>query len=424
MLACLPAVTMAGHGTAIDAPVQGQALTRQLFAGDARGPYATGTLEALWVNDALDDTSTADPDDKRKVLVQVWYPATVRDGMPRAPYAIQPQLYGKDSWIHRFADVDTGSVIGAPVAEELVADVPRRLPVLIYNHGNGNPHFSATFQTQFLASHGYVVVAIGHPGANGIERYPDGTPYRNDGRKALASRPSDRNDLSREAFEYAFTQSDLGLFVQDIGFVIDRLTLLDADPAHLLHQRLDLDRIGALGWSLGGVLSLQAGRDEPRIKAVANLDGWPYGLMGANGVVTNGSARPMLLMFCPANSGTTLTVFPGGKVGTGGEIDAEGVEAATATETYVWSMLRRSRADWYHVTIDRTHHGHFSDVTLLPGASHPADLHPRAAHAIINAYVLAFFNRHVREGGEASPLLSGEQGFPEARLLRRQRQQP
>ncbi|MBL8266310.1 hypothetical protein [Steroidobacter sp.] len=44
-------------------------------------------------------------------------------------------------------------------------------------------------------------------------------------------------------------------------------------------------------------------------------------------------------------------------------------------------------------------------------------LHPRAAHAIINAYTLEFFDGYVR-GVENAPVLSGEKNFPEATLLR------
>jgi dienelactone hydrolase len=46
--------------------------------------------------------------------------------------------------------------------------------------------------------------------------------------------------------------------------------------ADRFYRRLDLESVGALGWSLGGVLALQASRDEPRIKAAVNLDGWLY----------------------------------------------------------------------------------------------------------------------------------------------------
>ena len=378
----------------------------QVFAGDLRGPYETGTFEALWVNEALEDPSTAAPHDKRKVMVQVWYPATAPKRARRAPYAINPQLYARDHWARKLGHVQTQSFLDAPVAGAI-----ERFPVLIYNHGGGNPHFSATFQTEFLASHGYVVVAIGHSGANEIERFPDGTSYRNDGVSWMASPPENEPLAPRDEFEYRWRHSDLSLFVKDISFVLDRLTVLNADPKHRFHGRLDLDRVGSLGWSLGGFLSLQATRDEPRIRAAVNMDGWPYGLMGANGAVARGVERPVLLMFAASNEGAGIPAYPGG------EVEATEVEVGRAASTCYWAMLRRSTADWYYVSLARTHHGHFSDGPLFE-APDPQWLHPRAAHAVINSYTLEFFDKYVRGGRQDTPLLSGEHHFPEATLLR------
>ncbi|WP_341645256.1 hypothetical protein [Thauera sp. SDU_THAU2] len=47
--------------------------------------------------------------------------------------------------------------------------------------------------------------------------------------------------------------------------------------------------------------------------------------------------------------------------------------------------------------------------------------HPRAAHAIINAYVLAFFDRYVKTSTSKeldTPLLSGQQHYPGTTVLR------
>ena len=407
---CLLGVVYAFPGTAATPVAEPQSdsfrVPAQVFAGEPRGPYETGTLEELWVNAALGDPSTSDPHDKRKLMVQVWYPATVPKRARHAPYAISPQLYAKDNWVHGLRHVQSQSFLDAPVAASA-----ERFPVLIYNHGGGNPHFSATFQTEYLASHGYVVVSIGHSGANEIERFPDGTPYRNDGAARTESPPEGQALAPRDEFEYRWQHSNVSLFVKDISFVLDRMTELDAAPRHRFHGRLDLARVGSLGWSMGGYISLQATRDEPRIKAAVNMDGWPYGLMGANGVVTLGNERPMLLIFTASNDGAAILAYPGG------EVNAAQVELGRAASTYYWALLRRSRAEWYHVTLARTHHGHFSDHPLFE-APDPKWLHPRAAHAIINSYVLEFFDKHVRGSAQGTPLLSGERHFPEATLLR------
>lgn len=172
----------------------------EVFAGEPRGRYQTGTFEAMWVSETLDDPSTADPHDKRKLMVQVWYPATPPKHPRRAPYAISPHLYGEDNgWVHEFAHVRTRSVLDAPAAAS-----PERLPVLIYNHGGNRPSFSATFQTEFLASHGYVVVAIGHSGSNKIQRFPDGASYTNDGVSLAIQSPPGEKRAWRESADYRY----------------------------------------------------------------------------------------------------------------------------------------------------------------------------------------------------------------------------
>ncbi|MBL8270284.1 alpha/beta hydrolase family protein [Steroidobacter sp.] len=386
-------------------------IPEQIFAGEPRGRYETGTFEELWINTALADPSTADPTDKRKVMVQVWYPAAVPRNAKRAPYVLNPQLYSKDHWLHQVEHVRTQSFLNAPLTASDEA-----FPILIYNHGNGQPHFSGTFQTEFLASQGYVVVAIGHPGSSGIERFPDGTTYENDGLKWNAERPQTSNSrdepFGREGVEYGFTHSDLSLFVKDISFVLDRLTQLATDPKSRFYRRIDLQRVGAWGWSLGGLQALQAARDDERVRAAANLDGWPHGLAGPQGVVTLGSERPVMLMFNPANGGPRVPGPPGGEVSVGE------VESSYAASTYFWTLLRRTAADWYHVTVARTNHGSFSDLPLFEPVA-PKNLHPRAAHAIVNAYTLAFFDRYVRGDVASTSLLSGDGAYPEVTLLRR-----
>ncbi|MBL8270283.1 MAG: hypothetical protein JNL55_28045, partial [Steroidobacter sp.] len=100
-----------------------------------------------------------------------------------------------------------------------------------------------------------------------------------------------------------------------------------------------------------------------------------------------------------------------------GTVDAEMLEAGFATATYFWSMLRRSTSDWYHVTVAGTTHASFSDLPLFE-AEKPGNLNSRAAHAIINDYTLAFFDRYLR-GKSKGGLLSGEITYPDAKLLRK-----
>lgn len=50
------------------------------------GPYAIGTVTYHWVDATRTEVFTADPNDRRELMVQVWYPARANRSAPRAPY--------------------------------------------------------------------------------------------------------------------------------------------------------------------------------------------------------------------------------------------------------------------------------------------------------------------------------------------------
>lgn len=67
------------------------------------GPYAIGTVTYDWVDTARPEIFTADPNDHRELMVQVWYPARANLSAPRAPYVGMParSRQGWRSWRSR-----------------------------------------------------------------------------------------------------------------------------------------------------------------------------------------------------------------------------------------------------------------------------------------------------------------------------------
>lgn len=369
----------------------------RLFSGDIRGPYRTGTFEELWVDERREDATTSVPGDKRRLMVQVWYPAETESDSPPAPYALHRELYPRDqqqNWLDRAQHVVTTSALAAP----LVA-TPREFPVLIYNPGAGYPPFSATFQTEFLASHGYVVVAVGHSDVSRIERFPDGTSYRRD---RNVPRVSDEQRRGMTAVDELWSwikqisQWETSLHVRDISFVLDALQSRAATRGNFFYQRLDMNRVGSLGWSLGGATSFQASRDEPRIKAAVNFDGRLY-----TDAVDTGTHRPILMMHGDRRPGPPPT--------------AADREVRLVGDSLFWRMFSKTDADWYDLTLRGAHHQHFSDLTLLS----PVDsqyMHPKLAHDIVNEFTLEFFDKYLR-GRADTPLLSGARRYPDTQLV-------
>ena len=112
------------------------------------GPYAVGSLDSMWIDESREERLTKDPSDKRRVLVRFWYPAEPAPGAQPSAYIQSPEEFGSLPIFKSVAHVKTNSFDAAPVAS-----ASRRYPVLIYNHGGSWTRFSATFTTEWIASH-------------------------------------------------------------------------------------------------------------------------------------------------------------------------------------------------------------------------------------------------------------------------------
>ncbi|MBL8264864.1 alpha/beta hydrolase family protein [Steroidobacter sp.] len=374
-----------------------------VFAGEPRGPFQTGTFEELWIDRDREETTTSDPSDLRHLMVQIWYPAQFKGDPPRAPYALHREFYPHDEeaqWLDAAAAVRTHSVLNAPTAKH-----PKPFPVLIYNPGASHPPFSATFQTEYLASHGYVVVAIGHTGWTRIERFADGYNYRPDEDDVDAAATQTPGKSQAEQLQHKvelYARLKMPMLVKDISFVLDRLQTLNSTSGHRFHDRLDLTRVGSLGWSLGGALSIQASRDEQRVKAAINLDGWLY-----TDVQKTGTNRPVMIMHGEGTAEESLRQ------------SAAEREKRLFAATLPWQLYAKMTAPWYDVTLAGADHEHFSDRTLFRSADVSA-MHPRVAHDIVNRFSLEFFDKYLK-GSTNTPLLSGTEQYRDVLLQQSER---
>lgn len=348
------------------------------------GPYAIGTVTYHWTDPARPDPFAADPRARREVMVQVWYPARPTD-RPRARYvqdgaALAPiaRVLGLPAFVtSHLGLVRTHAVEGAPAA----ALGPR--PVLVFSHGRGGYRQHNTFQVEHLVSHGYVVAAIEHPHAAAGVVFPDGrvTP------------------MDPRMMDEAFVDASVPVLAEDVVFVADRLAGLNADdPKGVLTGRLDLGRLGLFGVSLGGMTTADACRRDPRFRACLIMDA----VVPAE-VVRAGLRQPVMWI-----SRDVATMR------------AEGWREADVAETdgSMRAAFAGLSGDGYLVLIPGVFHPGFADAPFL--AATPAaralrlvgPAEPRRASRIINAYALAFFERHL--GGAPAPLLDGPSGgWPE-----------
>ena len=100
--------------------------------------------------------------------------------------------------------------------------------------------------------------------------------------------------------------------------------------------------------------------------------------------------------------------------------EEKAVMAGLVAQTRTWDSVFRaaSTGDVYDVTLAKTEHGNFSDLTLFFPRD-PKLMDPRRAHAIILAYTEAFFDKYLK-GKPTSDLLKGPAAqFPEVTFAKK-----
>lgn len=342
------------------------------------GPFAVGTHEYLWIDANRHDPFIKDPNFKRHLIVRVWYPAEASTG-EKASYILDLKEFSEKSSYATFTAAKTNAVTDAPIAKS-----KEPFPILVYQPGGGTARFIGTFETEQLASRGYVVVAADHPGFSETVRFPDGVAFT----PSEHVQPKESGDF-RQDVKNSWTWLNDEVFATwtaDASFTLDKIEQLNKTPGQLFYRQLDPSRIGMFGWSFGGATSVEMSMDDPRVKAVVDQDGQLFG-----NARQKGTARPLMLMH---HGGEDKPPKP--------EQEAVLKELIAQTKAWDQSLIEHSTNDRYEITIAKTQHGHFSDFMLAFPAG-PDELDPRRAHAIIVSYTLAFFDKYLR--GQDSDLL-------------------
>ncbi|MGY0235621.1 alpha/beta hydrolase family protein [Longispora urticae] len=269
----LPA-TVACVGLIATGPVAAWALPVPVFPAPSGG-FAVGTRVEQWTDPARPETFTADPDDRRTVVVQLWYPARPSPGhVRRARYLGRTEQEARtvSDALARSAGLPGFLVDGVPLARtRAVVDAPvepggGRFPVVLFSPGSGGVRTQNTAWAEELASHGYVVAALDHP-------YDSAAVVLADGRTVTTRLASTGDPARDDELAAGWT----AIRAADLGFVLTRLDGLDRDGTGPLGGRLDTGRVAVTGHSMGGAAAFQAARQDRRFDAVVDLDGYPHG---------------------------------------------------------------------------------------------------------------------------------------------------
>lgn len=221
------------------------------------GPFQVGTV--LWDINRPGRGSSPLARGGCPVSVQLWYPAEPGSGDGRAPYNwAGASLLSASRWVR------TSATLNAALSSDRT-----RYPVLVYLPGWAGVRGENTAFVQDLASRGFVVVGIGYsdPACAGV----DGS--------ASNAAGIDMDFSSQAAFEHTLgvARQKIDRVAEAASHVIDALEALDrVDLGGRFRGRLDLNRIGVVGYSLGGAIAMQLCWRDERLKAAVNIDGWLF----------------------------------------------------------------------------------------------------------------------------------------------------
>ncbi|OKK17346.1 collagen alpha-5(VI) chain [Streptomyces sp. CB00455] len=350
------------------------------------GRFAVGTGVVQWTDPRRPESFTADPNDLRTVVVQLWYPAQKGSaGARRAQYLGRTEQEARTVSDALAGEVGLPGFLfdGVPRAHtHAVFDAPvagggERFPVVLFSPGSGGVRTQNTAWAEELASHGYVVAALDHPYDSAVVVLADGRTVH-----AETASTGDRDKDGELAAHWTAVRA------ADLGFVLTRLEHLDrGEITGPLTGRLDTGRVAVTGHSMGGAAALQAARQDHRFGAVIDLDGYPHGPASPS------LHQPTLALTQAVTSGTDPHYMP------------------RLTEA-----LGRSTATSYRLTIPGAAHLTFMDgpLYLPPVPSVVGSLGRTESPHVVAATTLAFLDATLRHApGDLAGVLSayGDLGF-------------
>ncbi len=322
------------------------------------GLYSVGTRTEHWI----------DPATHRELVVQFWYPAAPVGR--RARYMLLAETRPQFAYWHW---IRTNSWQDAPLAALGSNQAAPAMPLLLFGPMWGGRRTQDTFLAEELASHGYLVAAVDHPGNSARILLGDGSVLRSDRAKALSNLEATTAPAIR-----ALWTGELALWTADNEYVLDTLT---EHPPAFLAGHIDHTRIGAFGHSFGGSASMALLGTDKRVHAALNMDGWTFDGLDHR------TTELVLFLYAGAPPASPQSASVDDQLE---RQDLESVNASLAAQGGCEAYLRE------------TQHADFTDQTLISPVQHltyTGPLSPLRVRPIVRGLVLGFFDQALKQQG-------------------------
>jgi dienelactone hydrolase len=216
---------------------------------EAKGPYLVGNT-TFFFDDKSRKLSCGEGD--RWLMTEVWYPAVDNA-------ADWPENWMHSFWLDRLDEVNQALEDAGINPDDQINDVPTGsyrdaplnpsappMPILVFSHGFTSNRFQNFTMADYLASHGYVVVAPDHICNAIVTLTPDAVVM----------------------FSPLDSVRTLGEREGDLSFLVDVFT---DSPPEMFAGRLDNDHIGFWGHSFGGLTATEEVQIDRRASAMIQL---------------------------------------------------------------------------------------------------------------------------------------------------------
>jgi dienelactone hydrolase len=384
-------LTLAGAPSVAAAQPSPPAGGAELFPA-LTGGYAVGVVDLALTDPSRRELFGPQPGGPRELGLIVWYPAARAEGR-RSPIWRKPDVilpaYAKamgypPAVADAFRNQQSHAYEAAPVARG------RRFPVVIFSHGYAQGFAAQNVALcEELASHGYVVVSIGHTYEGFITLLKDGKVASSDAGQIKSFNdelraPPERTDDARFARQIAdgpILGRSLDVWIKDTLFVADQLSMLDraGAPAALIGA-MDTHQLAFTGMSFGGAVAPLACAEDDRCKAAVNLDGTQFGHFKAP------LSKPVLFMTRDDDRDDNYGVF------------------------------RQAKGSAAYVVVPGSAHFDFTDLPLIthpgPPAKPGSPIEGRRMAALVADFTRTFLDETVKHSPQAR-LAGVKDRFPE-----------
>lgn len=354
------------------------------------GEYQVGSSILFFRDSTRMDTISPEENRFRELSVRAWYPASPGDSEKRLPYmqadeaqCMAIQFNAPDFLLSHFRRIKTDSYLEA---EPLNGP----FPLIFYSPSGSIVDNTTLFQE--LASHGYIVMSVGHPcwnafdyGEKGqvIPRDLENEHYKSIWEEENSSRVIDIKDKitnakdlqsRKEAQQMLNTYmprevADIRLWAGDLSFLMDKIE----DPSFAgenILSHIDTSKIGAMGFSKGGAAAGQLCVSDKRCKAGINLSGFMFG-----DAVDIAFTSPFMIME---------------------SIEPSCPDCDPICDLFYENALNAA----YMVRISGARHANFTDFSLMGGLMKRQDIiGPIRGDRFLkiqSEYVLAFFDQYLK----------------------------